>query len=157
MNKSLVAAIIALTTVCVGGTWMMSVGFKTAKKTSDDAFRFVNTELPPVLTAWDAKLIAPIAHPQLMKMNPTADTQKVFDQLKSKLGTFKKFNGWKTLGFNANLVLDGNKTVAANLEGDTEFEKGTAYVEVTLVRPEKKWQLAKFIVRDAAGMRSAGK
>ncbi|MBL8049047.1 MAG: hypothetical protein JNJ45_10245 [Chthonomonas sp.] len=157
MNKTVLGVIVAIAVVCTGGTWMMSVGLRSAKKVSDEAFKFVNQEIPPILQSWDAKRVTPIAHPELIRNNPEPQTQKVFNELKAKLGDFKSIGSWRTLGFNPNFQVDGKKTIAANLEGEASFSKGTAYVEVTLIRPGKTWQLAKLFVRDVAGMRTSDK
>lgn len=154
MNRNLVIGIVSFCIFCLGMTFFMTKVFSDSVEVSKSAFKFVRENIPPALETWDAKKIEPVAHPNLLKENPTEQTQKTFDELKVKLGKFEKVEKWKLQAFDRDFELGGKTTVAAIIEGNGVFEKGNAYVEVTLVRSETKWQLARLMVRDVASVRT---
>lgn len=154
MNRNLVIGIVSFCIFCLGMSFFMTKVFSDSVEVSKSAFKFVRDNIPPALATWDAKKIEPVAHPNLLRENPTEQTQKTFDELKVKLGKFERVEKWKLQAFDRDFELGGKTTVAAIIEGNGVFEKGNAYVEVTLVRSETKWQLARLMVRDVASVRT---
>lgn len=129
----------------IGFSWMTS---NQIKKSGD---AFLDAVLPKVASPWDVREFRKASAEKFKNETSVEDTEKMFSQLKERLGPLKKIESKDLLTMQAHQIAPGQKPgqefiVAYRVK--CQFEKRPATLELKLIFSEIGWRFANFVVNE---------
>lgn len=131
----LVAAVIAL----------VSYATYAGSKYDASSKAYVDRVLPEIIGAWSAHTLEQEAATKLKLEVPNEQIGSTFRRFSvlGRLVAYRGSHGESKVSF----TLKNGEVVTAKYEADAEFEHGNAEIDVSLVRPDGRWQIVGFFVK----------
>lgn len=117
-----------------------------------DSKIYVKSAVVAIADDWDAEALWQRSSPQFRAVTKEQDLRNFFDAARESLGRMVAYGG--ASGQAAIMVSDKGRSVAANYTVKATFEKGSADIQVGIVKAGSHWEIEGFHVDSSTLMRS---
>jgi len=131
-------AILTVLVVVIGG--VIAYFFYVGPQLDASSKAYVDENVPLIVKAWSEEELWLRAAPELKEVLTREQVASLFGKFSKTLGNLQRYEGSTgdaTLAF----VLDKGKVITARYRAKTEFERGSAVVNVALIQHDGQWQL----------------
>lgn len=113
------------------------------KRLDKDSKAYVDAALPAIITEWDVSELQKRASPEYDDSVDYDDVEDYFTSLQ-QLGKLEEYKG-STGDSNITISLSGYE-ITADYIANADFEKGSAEIQISLIKRDGSWQILDFKV-----------
>ena len=132
---------LAIVVIAMVGISILDVKGNALDKESKE---YADAAILAVIAGWDIMELEKRASPEFTSAVKGGDLEKLFIMFQ-KLGKLKEYKGSKGQA-NISVTVRNGRVITAAYLGSAEFEKGTAEIQLTLIKHGDQWQILGFRV-----------
>ncbi len=117
----------------------------------EESKTYVDSNLPRILTDWNADEMMNRASPELMKVAPKEKIEELFKVFSEKLGPLKEYKGSRGQS-NVSVTTQEGKVITGSYIANAVFEKAPATIQFRIIKHDSQWQILEFRVNSDALM-----
>jgi hypothetical protein len=135
--------------------FLFGVTFRSKGVIEVEAQRWVDRELPAVLSSWKAEDLEKRAAPEFVEANGTAKIAADLAAMRARFGAMRQYTG-SEVGVMQGPSPEGDRFVRVIVNATAFFDRGEGRFVVGVVRREGRWAIVTFSATDAKAPEAGG-